>query len=132
MNVNEKYFLGGYDPNHPNQNVQFRLVDNLDGTGTFYEYDEEGNVLYEEDRDDLDIPEDTTGPDPEAIVGMLAQLSPEDFQRVLLLGIAITNPESVFALEYAVVTEDPLVGIEVVRDAALTALNMTEEEAQNG
>lgn len=128
MRTDEKYFLGGYDPEHPNDNVQYRLIDNGDGTGTYYEYDVDGTLLVQEEVTDLEIP------DPPAIdiTAMLSQLSPEEFQRVLLLGIAITHPESVYALEYSVVAEDPLVGIQVVRDAALTALNMTEEEVQGG
>lgn len=126
MRTDEKYFLGGYDPEHPNDNVQYRLIDNGDGTGTYYEYDVDGTLLVQEEVTDLEIP------DPSAIdiTAMLSQLSPEEFQRVLLLGIAITHPESVYALEYSVVAEDPLVGIQVVRDAALTALNITEEEVQ--
>lgn len=128
---NEKYFIGGYDPNHPNENVQYRLVDNQDGTGTFYEYDEDGNVIFEEERFDLDIPEPPV-PSGDAIVEMLAQLTPQEFQRVLLLGIAVTHPESVWALEYAVVAEDPLVGVQVVRDAAATALEISEAGEQNG
>lgn len=129
--INEKYFLGGYDPNHSNDNVQYRLVDNEDGTGVFYEYDEDGNVIFEEERFDLDIPE-PPAPSGDEIVEMLSQLTPEEFQRVLLLGIAVTHPESVWALEYAVVTEDPLVGIQVVRDAAVTALEISEAGDQDG
>ena len=130
MRVNESYFLGGFDPNHPSGNVQYRLEDNEDGTGTYYEFDEDGTVLVQEDRSDLEIPVSVV--EQSDILELLSQLSPEEFQRVLLLGIAITHPESVFALEYAVVAEDPLVGVQVVRDAALTALNITEEQAQNG
>lgn len=128
MITNERYFIGGYNPEHPNDNVQYRLIDNGDGTGTYYEYDEDGNVLVEEEQSDLEIPDAPTTD----ITAMLSQLSPEEFQRVLLLGIAITHPESVFALEYSIVAEDPLVGIQVVRDAALTALNITEEDIQGG
>ncbi len=126
MNVDEKYFPGGWDPEHPSGNVQYRLENNLDGTGTYYEYDVDGTLLVQEDVTDLEIPD----PPVTDITAMLSQLSPEEFQRVLLLGIAITHPESVYALEYSVVAEDPLVGIQVVRDAALTALNITEEEVQ--
>ena len=126
MNVNEKYFPGGYDPEHPTGNVQYRVEDNLDGTGIYYEYDVDGTILVQEELDDLDIPE----PPTVDVNEMFASLSPQELQRVMLLGIAITHPESVYALEYSVVAEDPLVGIQVVRDAALTALNITEEEVQ--
>ena len=121
MKLDERYFTGGYDPEHPTGNVQFRLEDNEDGTGTFYEFDEEGNIVFQEDRTDLEIPAPHHN-----VVELLSQLSPEEFQRVLLLGVAITHPESVWALEYAVVAEDPLAGIEVVRDAALTALEISQ------
>lgn len=124
MNVNEKYFPGGYDPEHPTGNVQYRVEDNLDGTGIYYEYDVDGTILVQEELDDLDIPE----PPTVDVNEMFASLSPQELQRVMLLGIAITHPESVWALEYAVVAEDPLVGIEVVRNAALTALEISEVE----
>ena len=122
----EKYFPGGYDPEHPSGNVQFRVVDNEDGTGVYYEYDTDGTILVEEDVE-IDTPE-PPAPSGDEIVEMLSQLTPEEFQRVLLLGIAVTHPESVWALEYAVVAEDPLVGIQVVRDAAVTALEISEAE----
>lgn len=121
MKLDERYFPGGYNPEHPTGNVQFRLEDNEDGTGTLYEFDEDGELVLEEARTDLEIPAPTHN-----IVELLSQLSPEEFQRVLMLGVAITHPESVWALEYAVVAEDPLAGIEVVRDAAVTALEMSQ------
>jgi hypothetical protein len=121
MKLDERYFTGGYDPEHPTGNVQFRLEDNEDGTGTFYEFDEEGTIVFQEARTDLEISAPTHD-----VVELLSQLSPAEFQRVLLLGIAITHPESVWALEYAVEAEDPLAGIQVVRDAAVTALEISE------
>jgi len=42
MNVNDKYFPGGWNPDHPSENVQYRTVDNEDGTGIYYEYDTDG------------------------------------------------------------------------------------------
>ncbi len=124
MNTNDKYFPGGWDPEHPSENVQYRMVDNLDGTGTYYEYDVDGNVLVQEELTGLEIPD----PPHADVVAMMNELSPQELQRVILLGIAVTHPESVWALEYAVVAEDPLVGVEVLRDAALTALEISEAE----
>jgi len=49
MNVNDKYFPGGWNPDHPSENVQYRTVDNEDGTGIYYEYDTDGTVLVQED-----------------------------------------------------------------------------------
>lgn len=126
----DKYFPGGYSPEHPSGNVQFQVVDNGDGTGVYYEYDTDGTILFQEDVE-IDTP-DPPAPSGDEIIGMLSQLTSEEFQRVLLLGIAVTHPESVWALEYAVVAEDPLVGIQVVRDAAVTALEISEAGDQDG
>lgn len=81
MNINEKYFLGGYNPDHPSQNVQYRVYDNEDGTGTYIEYDTDGSILVEEDVE-LDIPEPVSDPTTE-ILSILGALSPEEIARVL-------------------------------------------------
>jgi hypothetical protein len=56
MRVNESYFLGGFNPNHPSGNVESRLVDNEDGTGTEFTYAEDGSLVSEVERLDLPLP----------------------------------------------------------------------------
>lgn len=64
MKTTERYFIGGFDPNHPTGNVRYRLEDNEDGTGTYYEYDTDGTILVEQELFDLEIPEPEPDPDP--------------------------------------------------------------------
>lgn len=72
MRVNEKYFLGGYNPEHPNENVQYRLIDNEDGTGTWFEYNTSGEVITETPMT-LPLPDPVTPPtvlvDAEVVTG---------------------------------------------------------------
>jgi hypothetical protein len=56
MKLDERYFTGGYDPEHPTGNVQFRLEDNEDGTGISYEYDIDGLTINEEAVTGLPLP----------------------------------------------------------------------------
>lgn len=82
MRVNEKYFLGGWNPDHPSENVQYRLYDNEDGTGTYITYDVDGSVLSEEYVDNLDLPD----PEPETInviEMILESMSPEQLAALV-------------------------------------------------
>lgn len=42
-----KYGLGGFDPEHPTDNVVERLVDNENGTGVLTTYSAEGEIVVE-------------------------------------------------------------------------------------
>lgn len=61
MRTIERYFLGGFDPNHPNGNVQFLLEDNEDGTGILYEYDTDGEIIAQTNMA-LPLPDPVTPP----------------------------------------------------------------------
>ena len=72
MKTIERYFLGGFDPNHPNGNVQYRLEDNEDGTGTLFEYNTSGEAITETPMT-LPLPDPVTPPtvlvDAEVVTG---------------------------------------------------------------
>jgi hypothetical protein len=55
-----RYYPGGWKPDHPSENVAYRLDDNEDGTGTEYAYDAAGTLVSSVERTDLPLPE----PDP--------------------------------------------------------------------
>jgi hypothetical protein len=45
MSINQiKYGIGGYDPDHPNQNIIEVIVDNNDGTAVRTLYNDDGSV----------------------------------------------------------------------------------------
>lgn len=71
--------------------------------------------------------EPITAPDPPAVdplaavMELLAQVTPDQLARVLALGVAVTEPESVDRLTTAVETGDLADGVAVVAEAAVTA-----------
>ena len=83
--------------------------------------------------DESDIPVDgwrwvpNYNPDPPAddplaaVVALLAQVTPDQLARVLALGVAVTEPDSVDRLTTAVETGDLTDGMAVVAEAAVTA-----------
>ena len=99
------------------------VEDNGDGTGLCTFYDSEGNVTGTEQLTGLPIPEpDPPADDPlAAVTALLAQVTPDQLARVLALGVAVTEPESVDRLTTAVETGDLADGVAVVAEAAVTA-----------
>lgn len=93
-----------------------------DGTGLRTFYDEHGNITHTEELTGLPIPEPEPADDPlAAITALLAQVTPDQLARVLALGVAVTEPESVDRLTTAVETGDLADGVAVVAEAAVTA-----------
>jgi len=87
--------------------------------------------------DESDIPVDgwrwvpnydpETADDPlAAVVALLAQVTPDQLARVLALGVAVTEPDSVARLTTAVETGELADGVAVVAEAASTAHAITE------
>lgn len=72
MRTIERYFLGGFDPNHPNGNIQFLVEDNEDGMGVLYEYNISGEVIAQTELT-LPLPDPVTPPtvlvDAEVVTG---------------------------------------------------------------
>lgn len=115
MTTNTTYGLGGYDPNLPHDNVVETLVDHGDGTGTHTDFTTDPPTVTEVAG--LPIPE----PDLGSVLSVLASIPPEQLQRVLSLGVLLTEPEAVTTLEAAVTDGDPVQGITVVAEAAAAA-----------
>ena len=73
------------------------------------------------------IPAESVDPEPPAddplaaVVALLAQVTPDQLARVLALGVAVTEPESVDRLTTAVETGELADGVAVVAEAASTA-----------
>ena len=63
-----------------------------------------------------------------AVVALLAQVTPDQLARVLALGVAVTEPDSVDRLTTAVETGDLTDGMAVVAEAAVTAQVSVEGE----
>ena len=98
------------------------VADNGDGTGTRTTYRPDGTVDTVEQLTGLPIPEPEPADDPlAAITALLAQVTPDQLARVLALGVAVTEPDSVDRLTTAVETGDLADGIAVVAEAAVTA-----------
>ena len=87
--------------------------------------------------DESDIPVDgwrwvpnynpETADDPlAAVTALLAQVTPDQLARVLALGVAVTEPDSVARLTTAVETGELADGVAVVAEAASTAHAITE------
>lgn len=100
-----------------------RTIDHGDGTGTRTTYRPDGTVDTVEQLTGLPIPEpEPPADDPlAAVVALLAQVTPDQLARVLALGVAVTEPESVDRLTTAVETGDLADGVAVVAEAAVTA-----------
>ena len=98
-------------------------VDHGDGTGTRTTYRPDGTVDTVEQLTGLPIPDpEPPADDPlAAVTALLAQVTPDQLARVLALGVAVTEPESVARLATAVETGDLTDGIAVVAEAAVTA-----------
>ena len=94
-----------------------------DGTGTRTTYRPDGTVDTVEQLTGLPIPEpEPPAVDPlAAVVALLAQVTPDQLARVLALGVAVTEPESVDRLTTAVETGELADGVAVVAEAASTA-----------
>ena len=99
-----------------------------DGSGLCTFYDSEGNVTGTEQLTGLPIPEpEPPADDPlAAIAALLAQVTPDQLARVLALGVAVTEPDSVDRLTTAVETGELADGVAVVAEAASTAHAITE------
>ena len=98
------------------------IIDNGDGTGTRTTYRPDGTVDTVEQLTGLPIPEPEPADDPlAAITALLAQVTPDQLARVLALGVAVTEPDSVDRLTTAVETGDLADGVAVVAEAAVTA-----------
>ena len=99
-----------------------QTVDNGDGTGTRTTYRPDGTVDTVEQLTGLPIPEPEAADDPlAAITALLTQVTPDQLARVLALGVAVTEPDSVDRLTTAVETGDLTDGMAVVAEAAVTA-----------
>ena len=100
-----------------------------DGTGTRTTYRPDGTVDTVEHLSDLPIPEPAPADGPlAAVVALLAQVTPDQLARVLALGVAVTEPDSVDRLTTAVETGDLTDGMAVVAEAASTAQASVEGE----
>lgn len=99
-----------------------RTIDHGDGTGTRTTYRPDGTVDTVEHLTGLPIIEPEPAADPlAAITALLAQVTPDQLARVLALGVAVTEPESVDRLTTAVETGELADGVAVVAEAAVTA-----------
>ena len=115
------HFIGG--------RLAEQIVDNGDGTGTRTTYRPDGTVDTVEQLTGLPIPEPEAADDPlAAITALLAQVTPDQLARVLALGVAVTEPDSVDRLTTAVETGDLTDGMAVVAEAAVTAQVSVEGE----
>ncbi len=98
------------------------IIDHGDGTGTRTTYRPDGTTATVEQLTDLPIIEPEPAADPlAAITALLAQVTPDQLARVLALGVAVTEPDSVARLTTAVETGDLTDGMAVVAEAAVTA-----------
>lgn len=99
------------------------IIDHGDGTGTRTTYRPDGTVDTVEHLTGLPIPEpEPPADDPlAAVVALLAQVTPDQLARVLALGVAVTEPDSVDRLTTAVETGELADGVAVVAEAAVTA-----------
>ena len=98
------------------------IIDHGDGTGTRTTYRPDGTVDTVEQLTGLPIPEPEPADDPlAAITALLAQVTPDQLARVLALGVAVTEPDSVDRLTTAVETGELADGVAVVAEAAVTA-----------
>ena len=109
------------------------IIDHGDGTGTRTTYRPDGTVDTVEQLTGLPIPEpEPPADDPlAAITALLAQVTPDQLARVLALGVAVTEPDSVARLTTAVETGDLADGIAVVAEAAVTAQVSVEGKIDN-
>lgn len=81
MRIDEKYFIGGWNPDHPSENVETRLYHHDDGTGLLVTYNPDGSVLSEATVQ-VEIPEPE--PEPTQLVEqILGALTPEQLQGIL-------------------------------------------------
>ena len=111
---NGSHFIGG--------RLAEQIVDNGDGTGTRTTYRPDGTVDTVEQLTGLPIPEPEAADDPlAAITALLTQVTPDQLARVLALGVAVTEPDSIARLTTAVETGDLTDGMAVVAEAAVTA-----------
>ena len=97
-----------------------------DGTGLRTFYDSEGNITGTEELTGLPIVEPLSPTLEERAQELFAILAasgvtPDQLARVLALGVAVTEPESVDRLTTAVETGDLTDGMAVVAEAAVTA-----------
>ncbi len=99
------------------------IIDHGDGTGTRTTYRPDGTVDTVEHLTGLPIPDpEPPADDPlAAVMALLAQVTPDQLARVLALGVAVTEPDSVARLTTAVETGDLIDGMAVVAEAASTA-----------
>jgi hypothetical protein len=121
MKEDVTYGIGGYNPVLPNSNIVKRLVDNGDGTGVLTDYSVTPPAVTP--LSDLPIPEPEG--DLVAVLNVLAAMPIEELQRVLALGVLLTEQSSVTALETAVAEAEPVQGVAVVAEAAALAANPT-------
>lgn len=83
MRIDEKYFVGGWDPDHPNGNVETRLYHHDDGTGLLVTYNPDGSV-----QSEVTVELEVSPPDPEPTATQLVEqilqaLTPEQLQGIL-------------------------------------------------
>ncbi len=99
------------------------IIDHGDGTGTRTTYRPDGTVDTVEQLTGLPIPDPEPAVDDPlaAVTALLAQVTPDQLARVLALGVAVTEPESVDRLTTAVETGDLTDGMAVVAEAAVAA-----------
>jgi hypothetical protein len=99
-----------------------RVIDNGDGTGEHLIFDTDGvTVLATEPVTGLPV---SPEPDPtEEAIAVLAEIveshGADALRQVVALALTVTS--NVEALEQAVIDEDPLAGVVVVKDAAVAA-----------
>lgn len=92
--------------------------------------DADGEVVSDVDTNDPAPPVEVFV-DPDAVaqvLAVLAALTPEQLQRVVTLGVAVTEPAAVETLEQAVADGDAVTGVAVVADAAAAAQAAVEGE----
>ena len=107
------------------------IVERWEGVaGLRTSYDIDGNVTGTEHLSDLPIiePEPLADDPLAAVMALLAQVTPDQLARVLALGVAVTEPDSVDRLTTAVETGDLTDGMAVVAEAASTAQASVEGE----
>ena len=100
------------------------IIDHGDGTGTRTTYSPDGTVDTVEHLTGLPIPDPEPPVDDPlaAVTALLAQVTPDQLARVLALGVAVTEPESVDRLTTAVETGDLADGVAVVADGEKVAV----------
>jgi hypothetical protein len=100
------------------------FVDNGDGTGVLTDLSTMPPTVTEI----TGVPIEDSGVDLSAALDLLASMPQEQLQRVLSLGVLLTEETAITALEAAVTEEDPVQGVAVVAEAAAAAAHPATTE----